>query len=94
MEETSRISKMVVQKKVEVKPGSHLHLQKFQQPVVDFHPVAKRPKVALSSEMEERKKEKESDEEESDDSESESDDESLDEMMDTEDGNLEKAKGW
>ena len=49
MEETSSISKMVVQKKVEVKPTSHSHLQKFQQPVVDFHPVAKRPKVALSS---------------------------------------------
>ena len=79
--------KMVVQKKVEVN-SSHSHLQKFQQAVVDFHAVAKRPKVALSrvEEMEEEK------EEGSDDGESESDEDSLEGEMGIED--LEKAEGW
>ena len=90
---------MVVQKKVEVN-SSHSHLQKFQQAVVDFHAVAKRPKVPLSrveemEEMEEGKEEKEeeSDEEQSGDGESESDEDSQDDMMDTEEGNLKQDEG-
>ena len=87
---------MVVQKKVEVS-SSHSHLQKFQQAVVDFHAVAKRPKVPLSrvEEMEEGKEEKEeeSDEEQSEDGESESDEDSQDDMMDTEEGDLKQDEG-
>ena len=77
---------MGVEKKVEVN-SSHPHLQKFQQAVVDFHAVAKRPKVALSrvEEMEEEK--------ESDDGESESDEDSLEGVVDTEEEDLEKATG-
>ena len=85
---------MGVEKKVEVN-SSHPHLQKFQQAVVDFHAVAKRPKVPLSrvEEMEEGKEEKEeeSDEEQSEDGESESDEDSLEGEMDI--GDLEKAEG-
>ena len=87
---------MVVQKKVEVNT-SHSQLQKFQQAVVDFHAVVKRPKVPLSrvGEMEEGKEEKEeeSDEEKSDESESESDEDSMDDMMNTEEGDLKQAEG-
>ena len=87
---------MVVQKKVEVN-SSHSHLQKFQQAVVDFHAVAKRPKVPLSrvEEMEEGKEEKEeeSDEEQSEDGESESDEDSQDDMMDTEEEDLKQDEG-
>ena len=87
---------MVVQKKVEVN-SSHSHLQKFQQAVVDFHAVAKRPKVPLSrvEEMKEGKEEEEeeSDEEESEDGESESDEDSQDDMMDTVEGDLKQDEG-
>ena len=78
---------MGVEKKVEVN-SSHPHLQKFQQAVVDFHAVAKRPKVPLSrvEEMEE--------ETESDDGESESDEGSLDGEMNLDEGPLGKAEGW
>ena len=78
---------MGVGKKVEVN-SSHSHLQKFQQAVVDFHAVAKRPKVPLSrvEEMEE--------ETESDDGESESDEGSLEGEMNIDEGPLGKAEGW
>ena len=89
--------KMVVEKKVEVKLGlnsSHSHLQKFQQAVVDFHAVAKRPKVPLSKLEEMEEEGKESDEEGSDDGESESDEDGFEGVMDTEEEGLEKASGW
>ena len=85
---------MVVQKKVEVNT-SHSQLQKFQQAVVDFHAVAKRPKVPLSrvGEMEEGKEEKEEESDEEGSDESESDEDSMDDMMDTEEGDLKQAEG-
>ena len=77
---------MGVEKKVEVN-SSHPHLQKFQQAVVDFHAVAKRPKVPFS-------RVEEMEEEECDDGESESDEDSLEGEMDIAEGDLEKAEGW